>query len=260
MENLNRTDAVLLKIASLMISKHLESLARVLHWSMATLDYARAELPDFCPHRPFGTQQEFLDNGAVEVMYGGGAGGGKTDALLMAALQYVHVPFYRAIIFRQTYTDLILPGSIVDRSHDWLDEAPDTHWIAGELKWVFPSGASLQFGYLELPQDHLKWTGSCFQFIGFDELTAIREKHYRYLFSRLRHHDRPEVPLRIRSTATPADNWVRHRFFEAEGEQEFIRAGIQDNPYVDQAAWLQALDALQVGEKRRLLAGEWYGD
>jgi len=35
----------------------------------------------------------------LEVLFGGSAGGGKSDALLMAALQYVDVPGYAAILF-----------------------------------------------------------------------------------------------------------------------------------------------------------------
>ena len=41
----------------------------------------------------------------------GAAGGGKSSALLMGALQFVEVPGYAAIIFRRTLADLKLPGA-----------------------------------------------------------------------------------------------------------------------------------------------------
>src|SRR5690606_33422484 len=74
----------------------------------------------YIPHVPTPKQAHFLLEPAKEAMYGGAAGGGKSDALLMAALQYVHVPGYSAILFRRTYTDLALPGALMDRAQQWL--------------------------------------------------------------------------------------------------------------------------------------------
>ena len=56
-----------------------------------------------------------------DLFYGGAAGPGKTSYLLMAAVQYVHLPHYRALILRKTYADLSLPGAIMDRAIDWWD-------------------------------------------------------------------------------------------------------------------------------------------
>jgi len=53
-----------------------------------------------------------------EVLYGGAAGGGKSDALLMGALQFVDVPGYAAILFRRTFSDLALPDALIPRSHE----------------------------------------------------------------------------------------------------------------------------------------------
>ena len=56
----------------------------------------------YIPHQPTPKQREFLSLTDREAFYGGAAGGGKSDALLMGALQYVHVPNYAAILFRRT--------------------------------------------------------------------------------------------------------------------------------------------------------------
>src|SRR5215472_2116999 len=64
----------------------------------------RGEIP-YCPHLPTDRQRLFLELDCEEVLYGGAAGGAKTDALLMAALQYVTEANYNAIIFRRTYAD-----------------------------------------------------------------------------------------------------------------------------------------------------------
>ena len=59
----------------------------------------------YCPNLPtISTPQSlFLLLDGLEAFYGGAAGGGKSDALLMAALMYVDVPGYAALILRRTY-------------------------------------------------------------------------------------------------------------------------------------------------------------
>lgn len=138
-------------------------------------------------HTPHPTQQLFLSlNNHREVLFGGAAGGGKSDALLMAALQYVDVPGYAALLLRKTWPDLVLPGAIMDRTRQWLEDTPAKPRDGGRV-WVFPSGARIQFGYLQHDQQKYRYQSAEFQFIGFDELTQWKEEAtYDYLFSRLR--------------------------------------------------------------------------
>src|SRR5690242_15967361 len=72
------------------------------------------------PHQPTPTQAAFLSLPSREAMFGGAAGGGKSDALLMAALQYVDMPDYSALLLRRSYSDLALPEGIMSRAHEWL--------------------------------------------------------------------------------------------------------------------------------------------
>jgi len=141
----------------------------------------------YIPHVPHPTQQVFLSLGRYrEVMFGGAAGGGKSDALLMAALQYVDVPGYAALLLRRSWPDLVLPGAIMDRAGQWLADTPARKRDGGRL-WEFPSGARLQFGYLSTDSDKYRYASAEFQFIGFDELTQFPEEDtYTFLFSRNR--------------------------------------------------------------------------
>lgn len=230
------------------------------------LDFLEPKQPLYCPHEPFLKQKVFLRYEGMEALYGGKAGGGKSDALLMAALQYVDVPGYSAILFRNTYADLALPGALMDRSHEWLDEQDGPRWLTSRATWLFPSGATITFGYLEKPNDHLRYKGMEVQFIGFDEVTEIREKQYLYLFSRLR---KPKgsfalgkVPLRVRAATNPAPNWVRRRFIE-EGKTNdrlYVPAGLRDNPFIDQEGYEKALQKLDPVERARLQDGDWYAE
>ena len=155
----------------------------------------------YIPHAPTQQQAWFLALSEAEIMYGGAAGGGKTNALLMAALQYVHVPSYSAIVFRRSYTDLELPDALIPRSKDWL--TGKAKWRGDKYEWEFPSGATLTFGYISSENDKYRYQGAQFQFIGFDELTHFSETQYRYLFSRLRRLEESYVPLRMRGASNP---------------------------------------------------------
>lgn len=213
------------------------------------------------PHDPTPKQAEFLLLPHLEALYGGAAGGGKSDALLMAALQYVDVPGYAAILFRRTYADLALPGALMDRAHEWLDGTA-AQWNDKEKTWRFPLGATMSFGYLEHENDKYRYQSAEFQFIGFDELTQFSESQYRYLFSRLRRLKGAKIPLRIRAASNPGGvghEWVRQRFL-IEGPtrgRPFIPARLQDNPHLDAEEYRRSLANLDPVTRAQLLNGDW---
>lgn len=227
------------------------------------LDYLQPKAPLFCPEVPSLTQKVFLRTLSLEALFGGAAGGGKSSALLMAALQYVDVPGYSAILFRRTYADLALPGALMDRFKSWIATQDNVHWNANSYVATFPSGARISFGYLNNTNDYLRYKGSEFQFIGMDEVTEIRENDYRYLFSRLRRPASGElskVPLRMRAASNPAPNWVRQRFI-VEGPETtriFVPSMLTDNPGIDADSYRIALSALDPIERRRLEMGDWW--
>ena len=143
-------------------------------------------LNGFIPHRPTTRQAAFLSLDCLEAFYGGAGGGGKSDALLMSALQYADVPGYSALIIRRNFSDLALPNALMDRAHAWLRGRRDVHWNENRKQWAFSSGATLTFGYLEGARDADRYASAEFHFIGVDELTQFSEKQYVDLFARLR--------------------------------------------------------------------------
>ena len=216
----------------------------------------------YIPHEPTTKQALFLMHDHIpEILYGGSAGGGKSDALLMAALQYVHVPGYAALLLRRTFPDLSLPEAIMSRSFEWLQNT-DAHWHDKEKTWNFPSGATLTFGYLDAPRDHYRYQGSAFQYIGFDELTQFKENQYLYLHSRLRRLSGSDVPLRMRAASNPGDighEWVKARFITSaqNTERMFIPASLDDNPHLDRGSYIQSLMKLDPITREQLLSGNW---
>lgn len=229
----------------------------------AVYDFLQPRSSEYWVEQPSMKQKLFLRSQDKEVLFGGAAGGGKSSALLMAALQFVDVPNYSAILFRRTFADLNLPGALMDRFRDWMAEFDDVRWNNNTYTATFPSGARITFGYLNNVNDYLRYKGSEFQFIGMDEVTEIRQADYTYLFSRLR---RPgtgplsEVPLRMRCTTNPAPNWVRQRFI-VEGKEKgriFIQSTMYDNPGIDHASYREALAELSPVERKRLEFGDWW--
>jgi predicted phage terminase large subunit-like protein len=215
----------------------------------------------YVPATPTPKQAQFLALDCREAMFGGAAGGGKSQGLLMAALQYVQVPSYAAIVFRRTFADLALPGALMDRAAEWLG-GTDARWSAERKTWTFPSGATLSFGYLENAGDEERYKSAEFCFIGFDELTTFPERPYRYLFSRLRKPAGMEVPLRMRAASNPGGvghDWVRQRFL-VEGPAHgrvFVPAKLDDNPFLDRESYLESLGELDPIDLQQLLAGDW---
>lgn len=230
---------------------------------LKTLNYQRTltQNKQYIPHKPTPKQEEFLLLDNKEALYGGAAGGGKSDCLLMAALQYVHFQNYSAILFRRTFRDLALPGALLDRSKEWL-AGTDAQFKALENAWVFPSGAKLAFGYLDTENDKYRYQGAEFQFIGFDEVTQFTEDQYRYLFSRLRRLEQSHIPLRMRCASNPGGvghDWVKRRFI-VEGQEfnrVFIPAKLQENPYLDQEGYISSLSELDPITRRQYLEGDW---
>lgn len=255
-------------------------------------DEWRRRLNGWCPQAPTARQAAFLAVMEREALYGGAAGGGKSSALLMDGLRFVHVPGYAHLILRRTFKDLAKPGAIMDRAIEWLmpraREGRGVRW-SGDLKafyfdtWhtkatgeVVPAKpAVLAFGHLESENDKFQYQGGEFQGIGFDELTQFTETQYTYLLSRIRRPkleelapDDPiralaQVPLRMRAGANPGGEgheWVHARFVNEKTRargRAFVPAKLTDNPHLDQAEYNEQLDQLDHVTREQLKNGRW---
>lgn len=152
-------------------------------------------------HTPHPVQQIAMSLNNKELLFGGAAGGGKSDWALMSALQYVDVPGYSALILRRAWTDLQGSGAILNRFDEWMApyrKTKEVHRKDEGRMWVFPSGATIQFGYADRDQDKYKFQGGDWQLICLDEATQFEPSVYEYLRSRLR---RPQIQCILCDTA-----------------------------------------------------------
>ena len=178
----------------------------------------------FIPHWPLPNQATFLSlhqqhegKGVYQSLYGGAAGGGKSDALLMGAAQYAWKhPEFAGVMFRRTHTDLAQPGALLDRAMEW--------WVPRGVKYDgtnkifrFPNGAKVAMAYLSKPTDHLRYQGAEYQYTAWDELTQWPDSRaYEYVgLSRVRRAAGSTIPLRTLSASNPGGpghSWVMRKF------------------------------------------------
>ena len=227
-------------------------------------------------------QVEFLSRWEDEALYGGAAGGGKSDALVMEATRQVHIPHYKGLILRKTYPQLT---ELIEKSLKYYTRAfPNARYNASEHTWRFPSGAKIVFGSMQHTKDKLNYQGKAYDFIAFDELTHFTYEEYIYLSSRNRPNG-PGTRCYIRATANPGGighGWVKDRFITAappmtticedveielpNGTKEkrsrsriFVPSSVFDNQALldNDPGYITRLASLPEAERKALLYGDW---
>lgn len=227
-------------------------------------------------------QAAFMARFEDEALYGGAAGGGKSDALVCEALRQVHIPHYKALLLRKTFPQL---GELIEKSLLYYPRAfPQARYNAGSHTWRFPSGARILFGSMQHTKDRTKYQGQAYDYIAFDELTHFTFEEYSYLFSRNRPNG-PGTRVYMRAAANPGGvghGWVKERFITAarpmttiweevevpfpDGHTEhrrksrvFVPASVFDNQILlrNDPDYLTRLASMPQAERRALLYGDW---
>ena len=217
-----------------------------------------------------GPQEDFLAAGETDVLYGGAAGGGKSYAMLVDPLRYAHRSAHRGLIIRRSMPEL---RELIDKSRELYPKAfPGCKYKEVEKLWNFPSGAKIEFGFLERDADVYRYQGQAYSWIGFDEITHLpTEFAWNYLASRLRTTD-SAIKCYMRCTANPGGagaTWVKKRYIDpavpcesfegADGlTRKFIPARLQDNPFLaTDGNYEKMLKALPPTQRQQLLEGNW---
>ena len=227
-------------------------------------------------------QAVFMARGEDEVLFGGAAGGGKSDVLVAEALRQVHVPHYKGLILRKTYPQLT---ELIDKTLNLYPQIfPKAKYNSTTHTWRFPSGAKIIFGSLPHSKDKYNYQGQAYDFIGFDELTQFTYDEYIYLVSRNRPNG-PDTRVYMRATANPGGighGWVKDRFITAappmttvwevvkaklpNGEERalkrsriFVPSLLTDNEALirNDPGYMARLASLPEAERKALLYGDW---
>lgn len=208
--------------------------------------------------------------------YGGAAGGGKSDALLLigiiAGLTY---PGLKVGYFRRKYTQLEGPGGAIMRAHELMNDWAE--WHGGNRRWTLPTGSILEFCYCARENDVYNYQSSQFDIILFDEGTHFTEYQYRYMLTRNRatvkyEGFKPFVAIGTNPGGV-GHQWFKKQFvdigspeevhkveIEGEGEEHiFIPAFLSDNLVLQDRDPNYESKLRSQGEivRKQLLEGDW---
>jgi len=233
---------------------------------------------------PFKRQADFLSlpDTIFEALYGGAAGGGKTETLLMLPIvrQFYTYPRFKMLFLRRTFPEL--DNEVIPRSKDYYPHAGFFPYQDQKKRWTHPGGGIIQFGHCEHEKDVAKYDTSEYNIICFDEATSFTRHQYLYLtMSRCRSAS-SNLPAFVRGGTNPGNishGFFRKRFVEPardgytilrekrefhgvirELSRIFIPSKAKDNSYLMQADpnYIARLDSLPAAERAAKLLGDWW--
>lgn len=241
-----------------------------------------------------GPQTDAYDCLADQLLYGGEAGGGKTDLLLGLASQ----EHRRSLLLRRINKDV---SWLVDR----LAQIVETRqgYNGQDDRWTFTDGRVIDFSGCQHPGDEQRNKGRPKDFIGFDEASDFLEQQVEFILGWLRSTERGQRCRAVFATNPPTSvegEWIVRWFapwvdpqhplypypmgkllytcrglddewlwFETPGEQRvggetrntisrtFIRSGLGDNPDLARTNYKTQLQMLPEELRKRYERGDF---
>lgn len=217
--------------------------------------------------------EKLMDNETTHILYGGGAGGGKSYLACVWAIIYcLKYPGIRGLIGQaflkqlkistlKTFLELVKEWDLADqiKINDQKSIITFTNGSEIILKDLYLKPSDPEFGSLG---------GLELTFVIIDEASMVSRDAYEVLtYSRLRYKLLAyNLTPKTLITSNPAKNWLFDEFYLPwrEGELNptkiFIPAYASDNPYLDES-YIKGMGNLSQNQRERLLKGNWeYGD
>lgn len=217
-----------------------------------------------------------------ELLYGGAAGGGKTElALYRCFMKSVQIPDHRTLYLRRSFPEL--RRTIIPRSRMRFGEhnGVTPTWRAADKEWHFSNGSIIELGYVDGDLTVYQYDSAEYDMLIIDEASEFSEFEIRFLIGRLRttfakmaHGARPHTVLmsnpggighvNLRDSYVIPSDYGRSTFkWETiPGDEEsvrtaaFVPAKVADNPHID-PDYVRNLKQLTEKLRRQRLDGDW---
>jgi hypothetical protein len=219
-----------------------------------------------------------------EAFYGGGAGSGKSDVLLMYGIvhRWHENPIFKQVFMRRTYPDL--KKEIVPRSREYYTRFGAT-FNKTDMVWTFPrpdqyggtggpnAGSMIFLGHCEEEKDVHNYDSMEISLFTPDELTNCTEYIYLYIaFERNRAPKDSGLPSITRAAGMPGGighKFVKNRFVDPSPEggkiiigrggnkRIYIHATLEDNKDHIDPSYAQSLDGRPEAERKAKKFGDW---
>lgn len=218
-----------------------------------------------------------------EGFYGGGAGSGKSDVLLMYGIAHkLHLnPVFKQVFMRRTYPDL--KKEIVPRSRE-IYRRFGAKFNQTDMAWTFPrpdqfgsgqnpAGAMVFLGHCEQEKDVHNYDSMEISLFTPDELTNCTEYIYLYIaFERNRAPKDSGLPSIVRAAGMPGGighTFVKKRFVDPDpagskviigkggNKRIYIHATLEDNKEHIDPTYAQSLDGRPEAERKAKKFGDW---
>jgi hypothetical protein len=218
-----------------------------------------------------------------EALYGGGAGSGKSDLLLMYGIVhrlYLN-PRYKQVLMRRTHADL--KKEIVPRSRDIYPKFGAT-FNGTDMIWTFPrpdqygsgmrnAGATIHLGHCENEKDVHNYDSMEISVFSPDEVTLLTEYIYLYVgFERTRAPKGSGLPSVIRGAGMPGGighSFIKRRLIDpykpggkiivgkGGNKRIYIHSTQKDNKDHIDPTYEQSLQGRPEAERKAKLEGDW---
>lgn len=240
-----------------------------------------------------GPQLEAYRSPADILLFGGAAGGSKTDMEIGLSL----TAHQRTLFMRREYPQL---QGVIDRVAELVGGRQ--YYNATDRVWRLPTGQIVEMGSCANPGDEQRYQGRPHDLICFDELVHFEESQFRFLIGWLRTTD-PNQRCRIVCASNPPTSaqagWVTQFFapwldpaypnpaqpgelrwfttidgkdvecpgpdrIEVDGQmvtplsRTFIPAKVTDNVYLRDTNYVATLQALPEPLRSMMLNGDWH--
>jgi phage terminase large subunit len=214
-----------------------------------------------------------MDNTTSEILFGGGAGGGKSYLgcawIILSCIKYKGI---RCLIGRSKLDSLkkTTLNTFFEICSEWgMKSGKDYNYNGGSNIITFFNGSEVMlkdlFHYPSDPNyDSLGSLEITMAFI--DECNQITDKAKAILSSRIRYKlDENNLIPKVFMTCNPAKNWVYHQFYKPSKDNTlpdykfFIQSLATDNEFISKH-YEEQLNKLDEVSKQRLLYGNWEYD